>query len=185
VARDSRQQRAGFTLVELMVVLAMMGVLAVMAVGYMREHINATQGMEALAMVQSFRAAEESYRASESVYMDVSQNGWFPRDPAGQEGPKKRSFYDAPGSGHSDNPNWRIFNPTVPGPVRCGYLVNAGVAGQAMTAPATTEISNGWPTPGEPWFVLQAKCDLDGDGEPSYYLASSINTEVYIHNDGE
>ena len=37
----------------------------------------------------------------------------------------------------------------------------------------------------EPWFVIQAMADTDGDGEKSWFVAGSLNGEVYVENEGE
>ena len=77
-----RGSRAGFTLVELMVVVALVGVLSVTLLRVFGKQLTSSRGIEALAMVQSIRAAQEGYRAMNSVYLDVSTpDAWYPRDP--------------------------------------------------------------------------------------------------------
>ena len=43
-----------------------------------------------------------------------------------------------------------------------------------------------WPNPAtEPWYVIQAQANADGDSTFAYFVASSYNTEIYSENEGE
>jgi hypothetical protein len=94
------------------------------------------------------------------------------------------SFFLLPG-GHIDAERWLDLNPTETGPVSAGYQTTAGLSGQVMTAPAQAIPGFAWPTPNDAWYVVQARMDADGDGECAYYLASSLNGELFVSNDGE
>jgi len=178
----------GFTLVELMTVVVIAGILAALAFGSLRQHVSAAWGAEALNMVQSIRAAEERYRSEHMMYLDVSTDeAWFPRDPRGTAAGSRQAFYYAPeDEEHADNLRWLQLRPTAPGPVRFGYLVNAGTADVNMTAAASPGPAATWPTPPKDnWYVIQAIGDPDGDGIVSYYRASSLDGEVFSVNHGE
>ncbi len=54
-----------------------------------------------------------------------------------------------------------------------------------MTAPAISVTGLTWPTNNEPWYVIQALGDIDDDGSVSYFLASSLNGELFSQNDTE
>jgi prepilin-type N-terminal cleavage/methylation domain-containing protein len=171
-----------FTLVELMVVVTIVGILATIGIVALRAHVAGSRTAEALAMIQSIRAAQERWRAENMTYLDVSTAGsFYPANPTGRA---KRSFHD---DGHSDFPSWSNLNPTVPGPVEFGYLTKAGPPGVAMTGLPTGVSMPGftWPTPTQHWYVVQAICDADGDGTPAFFMASSLNGEVYRQNEGE
>lgn len=186
--RAARCRRRGFTLTELMVVVVIAGILAAIAVRSLTKHVSASHSIEALTMVQSIRAAQERYRSMHSVYLDVSQsNTWYPRDPsAGHGGADKTTFFQAPGdAAHPDNARWLTLNPTVAGPVMFGYRTTAGLPGEGMTAPAVEVSGLNWPSTNEPWYVIEAIADADGDKVTAYYLASSINGEVFRQNEGE
>jgi prepilin-type N-terminal cleavage/methylation domain-containing protein len=177
-----------FTLTEVMVVITISGILAMVAVGSFRKQMLSSKSVEALTMVQSIRAAQERYRAANGSYLDVSQSArWYPWDPSDTTNRgKRRTFFSPSGdSAHEDNERWIALNPTTTGPVQFGYQVRAGLPGQTMTAPIVSVPSLTWPTPVDPWYVIQSLGDTDGDGEMAFTLASSINGEVYTHNDGE
>jgi type II secretory pathway pseudopilin PulG len=171
-----------------MVVVVITGALAVAAVSVMNAHIASARSTEGLTMVQSIRAAEERYRSEHGLYLDVSrEGGFYPDDPATtNQGSKKRNFLYAVGDDtHPDNARWIELLPTSPGLVRFGYMVNAGLPGQAMTTPVYDVSGLDWPVPNEPWYVIQAVSDLDEDGVLGYDVASSLNGEVFQSNAGE
>lgn len=182
----------GVTLVELMVVVVIAGLLAMVGIGAMRKHLEASRSSEALAMIQSIRAAEERYRAVRMIYLNVStpgSAGWYPRDPrpggAGHGDVRVPFFTPAGTATHTDNANWLRLAPTVSGPVQFAYRVNAGLPGQTITTPEETVPGLTWSNPSEPWYVVQGIADGDTDGTTAYFLASSLTDAVYIAREGE
>jgi len=67
----ARQAHKGFTLVELMIVVAIIGVLAVVAGTAYRKYMDSGRTAEAMSMLGEIRAKEEAYRAEFNAY-----NGW-------------------------------------------------------------------------------------------------------------
>jgi type IV pilus assembly protein PilA len=171
-----------------MVVVVIMGILATLGFASLSKHVSAAWGVEAMNMVQSIRAAEERWRSEHMTYLNVSTDpqGWYPVDPSVVSNRRtEHAFYYEPGStAHADANNWLLLRPTTPGPVRFGYLVNAGHPGTAMTVPSGGP-SVTWPAPPDNWYVIQAIGDTDGDGTLSYYRASSLDSEVFTQNHGE
>src|SRR5688572_10783892 len=75
----TRKAQQGFTLVELLTVVAITGILATLAFGALSGQVRAARGAEAMNMVQSIRAAEERWRSEHMMYLDVSTPGaWYP-----------------------------------------------------------------------------------------------------------
>lgn len=171
----------GFTLTELMVVVAITGVLAGIGFATLNKQVNAAWQAEGLSMVQSIRAAEERWRAEHMMYLNVSHaDAWYPTDPRATPGQINPFFYE-PGSGvQIDQESWLALRPTVSGGVRFGYLVNAGFAGDTMTAPNSPVPSVTWPTPTDNWYVIQAIGDTNGNGRCVSYLASSLTGDVSV-----
>lgn len=178
----------GFTLTELLVVVLIMGILAGLGYASLRKYVSSAWSAEALNMVQSIRAAQERWRSEHMMYLDVSSPGasWFPVDPTQSANRRTESpFFFPPGTGHVDNARWLALRPTVTGPVRFGYMVNAGTPAVAMTVPAMGP-AVAWPSPApDNWYVIQAVGDTDWDGTPSFYRASNLSGEVFSHNPGE
>lgn len=183
----TRGGERGFTLTELMTVVVITGILATLGFASLRKHVRAAAATEALNVVQSIRAAQERYRSEHMMYLDVSASGdWYPRDPRTAARDTEQAFYYAPDDEtHEDNLAWLELRPTVPGPVRFGYIVNAGPAGAAMTAAVLPGPAVTWPTPTDNWYVIQAVGDIDWDGRASYYRASSLDGDVFTQDHGE
>jgi type IV pilus assembly protein PilA len=170
----------GFTLVELMAVVAIVGVLATLGIVAYRRYISSSKATEAIYMVGAIRSAEESYRAETLGYLDVSSSisSYYP-----MATPTNRKYaWDAPSAdGYA---KWRQLGARADGPVYFGYAVKAGSAGGT---PPTLSIVNPptWPATTEPWYVIQAAGDVNANGVFCYVTTSSFTSEVHIENEGE
>lgn len=189
-----------FTLIELIIVVAIIGVMAALAlVGY-KKYMLAAGSSEAATMIQNIRAAEESYRGEMFVYLGCTSCG--PTGcPQGQiatanaltklypQGVAPNSAkYAWANAGHSDYACWKMLNVASEGPVRFGYSVVAGLQGQAAPTGAQVFVSNvpAFPNPTlEPWYVVQAAGDRDNDTKYAYFIASSFTGQVYFENEME
>jgi len=173
------EQRA-FTLLELLTVVAIVGVLATLGLVSYRRFITSSKSSEAIYMVGAIRAAQESYRAETLSYLDVSAgfNEYFPTGTLGNF----KTGWDA--SAHKDYTRWRQLGARPDGAVYYGYLVGAGGAG---TAPPALHLANKptWATTTEPWYVIEAKGDVDGNGVYSWVAGSSFTGEIYLENQGQ
>ena len=87
------ERERGFTLVELMTVVAMVAILALIAVVSYRKFLLSSKTSEATYMVGAIRSAEESYRAETLTYLSVSAGAlpggafFFPRPPPSPTAP--------------------------------------------------------------------------------------------------
>ncbi|MCK6532900.1 MAG: prepilin-type N-terminal cleavage/methylation domain-containing protein [Polyangiaceae bacterium] len=183
MSRRTNFGRRGFTLVELMVVVVLVGVLATLGVVMFRQWVFNTRSVEAFGMVQSVRVAQERWRSENGTYLNVSTDmtSWYPTATPG----KRLYAWDYPAG--NDYARWRLLSPTVSGPVQFGYVTMAGAPFSALPAVATAQ-QPGWPAANTitvPWYVIQAMGDTDADGVKSYYVAASFNGEILRENEGE
>jgi prepilin-type N-terminal cleavage/methylation domain-containing protein len=175
-----RRGQAGFTLIELMAVVIITAVLATAGVSVFRKYIFSAKGGEALSVIQAIRSAEEAYQAENHVYLDVSTtHTWFPRAV-----PDRNRVAWAGADGDGDVVRWKALAPAITRSVQFSYLVNAGIAGVAVTVPEGMA-NPGFALPTQNWYLIQAKGDADGDGVFANYASSSMTGEIYSEREGE
>jgi type IV pilus assembly protein PilE len=67
-ADEARRAAAGFSLIELVITLAVLGVLATIALPSLMQQIRKTRRADAIAAVQLLQQAQERYRATQPQY---------------------------------------------------------------------------------------------------------------------
>ena len=170
----------GFTLVELMIVVAIIGVLSALAIVGYRKYIESAKTGEPMAVIQSIRTAEEEFKDKTMAYLNVSQSStYYPR--ASGFNSKKAAWINP---NHADVTRWQTLGVTVSGPVRFGYKVNTAGAGQALNG-VTIDFK---PTPTltpstNPWYLIQAYGDTNENGKFTALIATSYNTNILVNED--
>lgn len=173
----------GYTLVEVMTVVIIVGVLATVATYGVRKYIYAAKSAEPVQIIGSIKASEESYREETYTYLSVTEgllselSSHYPGAPGATT---KRMWGKGP-----DNENWMRLGVGVTQPVQFGYAVKAGGAGDPMPQPYVPYNWGSYAAGTAPWFVVQALGDLDGDGECSAFVSSNLSEQIYIQNEGE
>lgn len=144
------RRRLGFTLVELMIVVAIIGILASIAIPMFVEMQFKSKRAEVPMNVKAIKEAEEIFNADEDGYLAVAS---FPSaNPPG----KATQAWTSSSTGFNQL-NWR-----PDGEVRGVYSVTT-------TAPSST-------TPGGD-FVVSGRADIDGDSVELLYTATkSLNS---------
>ena len=115
----------GFSLIELMIVVVIIGVLAVVAMGSYNKYMASAKKAEVAAMFAEIRAKQEAYRAEFSAYLPIDLNeavrgGW---PVLGGNEPKAKTWAPPPAG-------WVTIG-LAPGKAQlyCAYQVMSGSAG--------------------------------------------------------
>jgi len=184
VRRRPVRRSSGFTLIEMMIVVVIVGVLATLAVVGYRKLVQSSHISEAQNMVQDIRVAQESYHSETQQYANISTNltSYYPNpNPT-------RTIVTGWGAACTGvcapNWDWSMLPLHVDAPVMFGY---ATVSGPANTAPAPASVSVNkqtitFPNPSlVDWYLVAAACDLDGDGTiGTYVYTTSWVNQVYV-----
>jgi prepilin-type N-terminal cleavage/methylation domain-containing protein len=182
----------GFSLVELMVVVVIIGILAaISAIGY-RKYIARARLSEATAMLAEFAAKEQLYFLDNGQYMEAHNDTVAASYPSTSEGatefwPQNPSVqFDSARTPTAVAPlptSWRALG------VRprwqqlfCTYMVNAGGGGDSL--PAGNVAASIWTAaPNVPWFYAMAACNLGGvAGWPNSAAAKFVTVLVLTHD---
>jgi type IV pilus assembly protein PilA len=175
----------GFTLVELLVVVGMIGVLAALAIVGYRKWLMSARSAEPRGIIQQIRGEEESIRHETLGYLNCSsslQNDWYPNtNPTTNLGTNWKNPQ------HIEWPCWSRMHISADAPTHFGYSVMAGAPGAAMPA-ANSNFANPpiWPVPTEPWYVVEAGADRDNNGTWALFIGSSLKgQDIYFENETE
>jgi type IV pilus assembly protein PilA len=148
--KRTQNHQAGFTLIELMILVAILGILASVAIVAYRQYAVRAHAAEATSMLSDIRIKQEAYRATFRQYFN---DGTYRPD---------------------NNPGgigrlWPTTNPWAQLGVRpdndlyYAYRIDAGMPGTAPTFFTTQGIDS----TNDFWFAARAKEDLNGDGQCS------------------
>jgi prepilin-type N-terminal cleavage/methylation domain-containing protein len=177
-AQSRRHRRQGFTLVELMTVVAIVGILAAVAAPTFTSYIYKARTSEATEFLGVIRLREEAYRAEFGVYCptvitgDAKSYATLKTNDALVPDPTKTKRNAVPFVTTASG--WTQLGARPSGPVRFGYGV---VAGKPTEIPADL----GWTTANADfWFVARATGDLDGDGEQVAFEIYSGSKNIWI-----
>jgi prepilin-type N-terminal cleavage/methylation domain-containing protein len=175
------RQSAGFTLVELMTVVAIVGVMAAIAVILVNRHVKAAKSIEATAIIQSIRACQEARRAETASYLNVSvNNAWYPKAPNG----KTKTSWVVTTAVNADADRWQLLGVSRTDGTQFGFKTWAGVPG-AVTAPVNLADGATFPNADDYWYVIEAAGDIDRDNTYSLFIAKSWDAELQIDNETE
>lgn len=196
----SQRRQRGFTLIELMIVVVIVGVLATLATYSVNNYLQTTKTAEAREVVGSIMAAQEAFFDETSRYLDVTggvtDNDFYPD--ATFKGTTVVQWGSDDGctgvdfGGGATPPtcaaNFRTLGVFVNTPVRFRYASTVFAANAAPPLPST--YVSGYNPDGvkgrRPGYVVVALSDLDGDGgERSAVVGSSLQAQIYGENLGE
>lgn len=163
----SFRRLSGFTLIELMIGVVIVGVLAGLAIPSFKGYVYRGRVSEAVSMLNEIKQRQESYRSKYGQYAAVSGTGdWSAAayTPSALPGVNPMGW---PGSA-----NWEALGVVPPGPVRFQYATVAG--GPGDTVPTDSNLQNN-----DFWYAAQAVGDLNGDGNTFILEVYSQSRRMY------
>jgi type IV pilus assembly protein PilE len=192
-----RRRAPGFSLIEAMIVVLIVGVLAVLATLAYRRWTRSAYLAEAQDMVSNIRTAENNFFAENGGYLNVTGSAAAPALGKGASYPSPnpgatKSSWGGP-CGTCGNPNaWQALGIQASGPVSWGYSCIAGdgvqispsIIGSPKVNGQTIDYSQ-MKSPARPWFFVEADANLSGDGVNymHVYAMSGTNT-IYVDEEG-
>lgn len=178
---DRTHGEAGFTLVELMITVAIIGVLALLAtVGYAR-WIRTAKTAEATSMLGAIKSAQETFRAERLRYADVSAGAIDTYYPLSTPSDSKVAWAPASCLSTAVCAGFVQLNVAAESQV---YYRYSTIAGPATGAPISYD-GRTTPPANDPWFIAKARGDLNGDGVQSFYWITSFDTTISKMNPDE
>lgn len=175
-----------------MVTVAIVGTLAALGTWGVTRYIRLSRTSEAIQMIGAFKIAEESYKVDMFSYLDVSganaisAGSYYPA--TSTAGKFAHSWLQVSGSETALGLRIKQLGVVADAPV---HFIYACAAGSGTQVPAGHQLANtvvgNWPSQatGQPWYVVNAKADLDGDGIESGFTSASFTTQLFAENDGE
>ena len=164
----------GFTLIELMIAVAIVAILAAVAIVTYVKHIKGARIVEAKAFIQLIQSRQETYFQQHGQYCNASQSGAHPTLAVGSEPvsktwapPSSSTWHDLsvrPEGGRT----WFQWSVVASDPDASPVHGLDSFASQ-VGIPAQPQ-SPGVP---HPWYYIIGLADLDGNGSPYTELRSS------------
>lgn len=152
VRRRRSSKNRGFSLIELMITVAIVGILAAIAVPSFTGYLQRSRAVEATGFLADIRQKQETYRAEFGAYCAVDGQAIGAYTPAALPGPGEVQTWPV------NDGNWTQLGARPDGTIRFQYATIAGVPGQAP--PGTSNLAST-----DFWFVAAARGDLDNDGD--------------------
>jgi prepilin-type N-terminal cleavage/methylation domain-containing protein len=178
----AEHRSGGFTLIEMLIVVAIIGILAAVAIPVFSGYVLRSKSSEVFNILQGIKEKEEAYFSEFKYY-----SGDIAYTPYACDGVARTSTFPWAIAANSE---WAKIGFDPGGPTYYTYKVDtpysdAGVfSGDAFPTGFEVDPAPGSPTPlvVRPWYVVAACGDLDQNGKVALFFVTSINREVIQYN---
>ena len=177
----ARRQR-GFSLIELMVVAAITGILAAIAIPTFTTYVLRSRTSEAVSFLGVIKLKQEAYRSEFGTYLQCPSSMDAMDDFAADSSFTPAKASASPRDASLLWPGSTCFNSlgaSPDGPVRFHY---AWVAGTPAAFPGDVDAALGTASQHYHYFVAQARGDLDDDGTWVVFELSNFTRGIFIGN---
>jgi prepilin-type N-terminal cleavage/methylation domain-containing protein len=179
-----RRQTRGFTLIEAMAVVAIVGVLAMLGVLSYRRWVHSAYLTEAHNMVANIRAAEESFRAENGGYLGVSKALGPGHDYPRATPDKNTTAWGGPCA--DCIAPWSTLNIQPSGPLVFGYSVVSDIStGNKLPANTVGGKTIDVSAVTAPWYYIEADGDIDGNSVFTNVYSVSQTNQLFVDHEGE
>jgi len=185
----------GFTLIEAMIVVAIIGILSALGVVAYTHWVRTSYVTEAQGMVSNIRTAEEAFVSENGAYLDVSGSlGSGHSYPLQTPGAKVTAWGGACGWCRNPTAGWNALTVQANAPVIFGYSVIApdqtppespsSRIGTITINGATLDYSS--MNNGAPWYFIEADANVSGDGVNYMHVYGMSGTNaIYVDGEGK
>lgn len=165
--RAATSARAGFTLVELMVVIVIVSILSAIAIPQFRNYLQRARTTEAITFLGEIKERQTAYRGEFGQFCAVSGSAF------GAWAPRTTPDGDTVAWSVPAGSPWNQLGARPDGYVRFVY---ATIAGNPGTSPAGIPGYTG----ADFWFVSEALGDLNGDGTQCMFESYSASNTIFV-----